>query len=207
MVEIFVETDLELYADFHDVHWMKALSDLAVAKEESVECDRFLVHWRGAASAFSTPWLLVDAVAGLTGSESRDCWDRYLSAVSFRVGLWKHAENCFSALYYAYENLLVSLVVKRSGVATRVGDKAFRKLLSAALGESLAQEAWDARFIRMSREIRNSIVHCGSMASSKLRELNPPGQLVSDSGFLTVSATDVRTLYHGLRPVITKAFS
>lgn len=200
MKTIFIENNFDSFKDFHDKEWFSDLYDLIDGSEISDEVEEFTAHWWGASRAFVLPWLLVDGVyevvnemAPILDKTKQDYWDEYLKSMAFKSSLWKTAESTYISIYYAYENLVVSLVNKNKENPNRVTDRGFISALNNELGESLANKVWHDSFVAVSREIRNCLVHRGGKASPKLLKMRPLPQIKKED--ILISATDVRSLY------------
>jgi hypothetical protein len=207
---IFIESDLSSFADFHDKEWFVKLF-AAVEKSELLEpVEDFSAHWWGASRSFVLPWLYVtgvyDAVNSTTpiiGKSKQDLWNEYLKLNAFKASLWKISEGSFCAIYYAYENLLVRLLASVTGKSIRVTDRNYTKYLNDAYGPAVANQLWTTNFISVSREIRNCITHNSGRATKRLLDMHP--RPLIEKGDVLISATDVRTLYTRLKPVVMKA--
>lgn|SRR5574337_206266 len=179
MKTIFIESDFKSFEDFHDKRWFSDLFDLFDGSEIVDEVEGFSAHWWGASRAFTLPWLLVDGVfesingiVPLIDKTKQDYWDEYLKIMAFKGALWKVAEGAYLSIYYAYENLIVNLLNRNQPQPIRVIERRFGSVLSAELGESLANKVWNDSFVAVSREIRNCIVHRGGKASPKLLKMS-----------------------------------
>lgn len=212
MKTIFIESDLSSFADFHDKEWFVKLFN-AVEKTVLLEIvEDFSAHWWGASRSFVLPWLCVtgvyDAVNNtvpLIGMSQQDLWNQYLKVNAFKASLWKISEGSFCSIYYAYENLLVRLLAAVTGKDIRVTDRNFTKELVGAYGQTVADQLWNANFISVSREIRNCITHNSGKATKKLQNMRPRPMI--EKGDVLISASEVRTLYTHLKPLVMKAIN
>lgn len=206
MKTIFIENDLSSFEDFHDEEWFVRLFAAVEHSELEDAVEDFAAHWWGASRSFVLPWLYVtgvyDAVSStipIIDKSKQDLWNEYLEVNAFNASLWKIAEGSFCAIYYAYENLLVRLLAKVIGRGVRVTDRDFSKELIGAYGPP-ANRFWNANFISVSREIRNCITHNSGKATNRLLNMKPRPMV--SKGDVLISASDVRALYDGLRPIV-----
>lgn len=206
MKTIFIENDLSSFEDFHDEEWFVRLFAAVEHSELEDVVEDFAAHWWGASRSFVLPWLCVTGVYDAVNStipiidkSKQDLWNEYFEVNAFKASLWKIAEGSFCAIYYAYENLLVRLLAKVIGRGVRVTDRDFNKELIRAYGPP-ANRFWTANFISVSREIRNCITHNSGKATDRLLNMKP-SPMVS-KGDVLISASDVRALYNGLRPIV-----
>ena len=209
MKTIFIESDFKSFEDFHDKQWFSDLVDLIDGSEIIDEVEELSAHWWGASRAFTLPWLLVDgifesinSIVPVIDKTKQDYWDEYLKIMAFKRALWKAAEGAYNSIYYAYENLVVNLLNRSQPQPVRVTERRFGSVLSAELGESLANKIWNDSFVAVSREIRNCIVHRGGKASPKLLKMKPLPLIETED--ILISAYDVRTLYSGLKPRVIR---
>lgn len=174
MKHIFIESDYSSFEDFHDSQWYESLFQSVERLEICQAIEHFSSHWWGASRAFMLPWLLVgsvfDASNGGDGKlkSKQELWNQYLQINAFNGALWKTAEGAYSAIYYAYENLIVSLVNLNRVLPARVTEN-FNALASQVFGESLAGKVWNNNFLSVAKEVRNCLVHCGG----KVRNRSP----------------------------------
>jgi hypothetical protein len=211
MKTIFIENDLSSFEDFHDNEWFMKLFALVDRSRLEDIVEDFAAHWWGASRSFVLPWLCVtgvyDAVNStvpILGKSNQDLWNEYLEVNAFKASLWKVAEGSFCAIYYAYENLLVRLLTEITGRPIRITDRGFNKELITVYGPS-ADRVWTSNFVAVSREIRNCITHNCGKATERLLTMKP--RLVVEKGDVLISASDVRTLYNGLKPLVLEAIS
>jgi len=205
MKTIFIESDLSSFEDFHDGEWLEKIRGLVKGTGIDSIVEEFATHWWGCARAFVLPWLLVNGVydgVNITRpveASRQDLWDKYLETNAFRVALWKLSEGMYCSIYYAYENLIVNLLQEIKGKTVRVTDRDFNEELTRVYGNKVANRTWNSKFISVSREVRNCIVHNGGKPSSKLLKMNPLLPLIDDRDIL-ISASDTRELYAKLKP-------
>ncbi len=209
MKRIFIERDFKSFEDFHDKRWFSDLADLIEGSEIVNEVEELSAHWWGASRAFALPWLLVDGLyesiknfVPVIDKTKQDYWDEYLKTMAFKGALWKVAEGAYTSIYYAYENLVVNLLNKNQTQLVRVTERRFGSLLSAELGELLANKIWNDSFVAVAREVRNCIVHCGGKTSPKLLKMKPLPQIEGED--ILISASDVRTLHSDLKPRVVR---
>ena len=206
MKEIFTETNLSCYEDFHDSEWVKDVIRLVKGTEIEYIAEEFVAHWWGSSRAFILPWLLVNGVYDGVNSlvpvpiSRQELWNEYLSSYAFHGALWKLSENMFCSIYYAYENLVVMLLQKIRDDQIRVTNRSFNKALIEAYGDKTANRIWNDSFIAVSREIRNCIVHNGGKVSTKLLKMRPIPHI--KDGEVMISASDTRNLYETLKPIV-----
>lgn len=207
---IFIESELSSFEDFHDKEWFVKL--FAAVEESALlePVEDFSAHWWGASRSFVLPWLYVTGVYDAINStipilekSKQDVWDEYLKVNAFKASLWKISEGSFCAIYYAYENLLVRLLSSVTGRSIRVTDRNFTKDMIGTYGPTVADQLWTGNFISVSREIRNCITHNSGKASKRLLNMRPRPMI--QKGDVLISASDVRTLYTRLKPVVMKA--
>ncbi len=206
MKTVSVESNLSSFEDFHDGEWINKVAELVKDTDIDDVALEFASHWWGSARAFVLPWFLINEVydgasSNLPAGISRqNLWNEYMKADEFRVALWKLSESMYCSIYYAYENLMVNLLQKITGIRIRVTDRDFSKKLIEVYGDRLANKIWNDNFISVSREIRNCIVHNGGKASSKLLEMKPLPHMKDEN--VLISASDTRNLYNTLKPIV-----
>jgi len=207
MKMIFTEFNLSSFEDFHDKEWFSKTYALVKGTGLESVTEDFVAHWYGNARAFIFPWLLIDGVYdGINAvvplpSSPQDLWNDYLKLEGFHAALWKLAENTYCSIYYAYENLIVNLLIKILGSKVRVTDRDFNSKLVKIYGDQLASKLWTSSFVAMSREVRNCIVHNGGKASKKLLDMSLRPQIDEDN--IMISASDARYLYTQLKPLVS----
>lgn len=120
----------------------------------------------------------------------------------FNVALWKLSENIYCSLFFAYENLIVNILKEITGSSVRVTDqKSFKKILRDAFDEQLAHKVWHQTLVYTARESRNSIVHNGGKATTKLLKVKPLPAYIQDND-VVISAKITRRLYNDLKPLV-----
>ncbi|MCF7515337.1 hypothetical protein L3V43_17695 [Pseudoalteromonas sp. L23] len=204
MKTAFIENSPLSFEDFHDRDWIKELFSLTESSGFKDNIDDFAAQWWGSARMFTLPWLLVSGVHSLA-EEHRpvsldQVWNEYLKIDGFNGALWKTAENAYCSLYYAYENLVVSILAKLSGDKVRVTDRNFHRTFSSCLSEKLLGNVWSSPKVVLAKEIRNSIVHNGGKCTPKLERLKFSS--LSETGDVMISASDTRELYNFLKPLV-----
>jgi len=206
MKQIFIESSFSSFADFHDAKWYENIFSLSegLAIESAVE--DFSSHWWGASRAFVLPWLLVNGVfdasngGGGKVKYKQELWDKYLTINSFKGALWKTAEGTYGAIYYAYENLVVSALNINRKSPCRVTQRDFNSIVSESFGNSLASKVWNNSFVAVSKEVRNCLVHRGGKTSPALLKMKPLPMIEGEDIF--ISASDVRKLHEELKPKV-----
>lgn len=208
MKRIFIESDLSSFEDFHDHNWLIATSDNLKGSPIENIFEDFYAQWYGTARAFILPWLLINGVydsicAFVTPNKSKqELWEEYLQQTEFKCSLWKLAESTFCSLYYAYENMLVNILMKITGNRHRVTDRDFNKIMIQVYGDKIVNKVWSSNFVTVSKEIRNSIVHNGGKATQALYTMKPLPCI--ENGDVLISASDTRNLYNQLKPLVSE---
>lgn len=208
MKKIFIEDEIDSFRDFHDRAWFKDLFEQVESSDIASTFDRFAAHWYGAARAFTMPWLFVNGVFDAINIASSDrvktrqkLWDEYLKIDGFNVGLWKIAEGVYSSTYYAYENLVVSVLNQRGQESVSVRDPNFISSARNFFGEALTNKLWNDSQVAVAREVRNCLAHRGGDASPRLLRMRPLPMI--DGNEILISATDVRSLHEDLKPRVS----
>jgi len=202
----YTESSLSSFEDFHDGEWIKRVAQLVKGTEIEGLVEEFVAQWWGSARAFILPWLLVNGVYDGINSvipltvTPQDIWNDYLKFNEFNGALWKLSESMYCSIYYAYENLLVSLLQRIRNKKVRVTDRDFAKVMMEVYGDKFANKIWNSNFVSVSREIRNCIVHNGGKVSGKLLEMKPRPHIEKDN--VIISASDTRKLYNTLKPIV-----
>ena len=207
MKTVFVESDLSSFEDFHDKAWIEKIFKLAKDTDIEEIAEEFASHWWGNARAFVLPWLLVNGVHDSIynpipfppDKSPQDVWNEYLKHKEFRGALWKLAENTYCSIYYAYENLIVNALSRILNARIRVTDRDFNKTLIEVYGDKFANRIWNDRYIAVSRELRNCLVHNGGKASERLLKMKPVPHI--RKGNILIPASDTRKLYDTLKPL------
>lgn len=212
MKSIYIESNLSSFEDFHDEEWFNKLFSRVDRTEFESIVEDFAAHWWGASRSFVLPWLYVngiydaiDNIVPIVEKSRQDLWDEFLEVNAFKASLWKISEGAFCAIYYAYENLLIQMLIKIRGKPIRVTDRDFNKELFATYGQSFGSLFWTGDFISVSREIRNCITHNSGKANDKLKRMKPQPRI--ENSDVLISASDVRSLYTGLKPIVDEAIT
>lgn len=206
MKQIFIESSFSSFEDFHDGDWYERLFIACDGLNIQPAVEDFSAHWWGASRAFVLPCLLVGGVFDASpGARSQfrnkqDLWDHYLEIDAFKGALWKTAEGAYGSIYYAYENLLVSVLNTGHQKKLRITDHDFNSIISKRLGESLAGRLWTNSTVAVAREVRNCLVHRGGKASDRLQKMRPLPKIESED--ILISASDVRKLHRELQPKV-----
>lgn len=212
MKKIFIESDLASFEDFHDGEWYAQLFSKVDGTELEASVEDFASHWWGASRSFILPWLYVNSIYDAANSAvpimettKQDVWEELLGINAFKGSLWKIAEGSFCAIYYAYENLIVQLLSKIIDKRIRVTGRDFNKVFISVYGQTLSNSLWNSNSISVSREIRNCITHNGGKATQRLLNMKPRPRI--ENGDVLISASDVRSLWTTLQPLVNKAIT
>ncbi len=212
MKTIFIENDVSSFADFHDTTWFADLFNGVRGPQIGGHVEEFAAQWWGASKSFVLPWLYVNGVYDLANSNGprvmisrQELWEQLLEVNAFKASLWKIAEGSFCAIYYAYENLLVRLLSEIVQTPIRVSDRDFTKRLISVYGQSLATRFWNSNSISVAREVRNCITHNGGKATDRPLRMRPRPVVEDAEGDVLISASNVRSLYDSLKPVVREA--
>ncbi|MCU7849381.1 MAG: hypothetical protein KZQ89_15615 [Candidatus Thiodiazotropha sp. (ex Lucinoma kastoroae)] len=206
MKQVFIESDISSFEDFHDGEWFEKLFEASEQTLFHQHIEEFAAHWWGASRAFTLPRLLVisvgDAAGGyeLHGKTNEQLWSEYLQIKAFKGALWKTAESTYCSIYYAYENLVVNIISQLSNKYLRVTDRNFNSMVSEILGASTAGKVWNNSKISAAKEIRNCLVHNGGKATPALKRIRPTPLIENEN--VLISASDARKLHAYLKPKV-----
>jgi hypothetical protein len=67
MKQVFIESDLSSFDDFHDGQWFERLFSASEKTPFHAYIEEFAAHWWGASRAFALPRLLVVSVSDAAG--------------------------------------------------------------------------------------------------------------------------------------------
>ncbi len=126
--------------------------------------DHFGGNLYGSARAFVLPWILVESIYNSKiGTINRnDIWEQLKQTNAFNTALGKTSENCYVAIYCAYEDyILKSIKAFLPEEKLRVTDRYFNKKLTDVLGEKVAGKCWNNSKFDLAKEIRNCLLHNG----------------------------------------------
>lgn len=195
--------NLEDYRDFHDKEWIAAFFELAVTvplKGFGELAEHFAGNWHGAARAFVLPSLLVTGITAFAKgiapgwASEKELWESYKTRPEFISALGKNTENCFMALYCAYEDYLVNAMKLNPGAGKlRVTDRNFAKRMKDLVGDEITQQCWHHPQVQVAREVRNCIVHNGGRATPKLLTKSPLPRIEANN--ILISPLELRGLY------------
>jgi hypothetical protein len=194
---------IEDYRDFHDKDWINtffALANTVSLKGFEELADHFAANWHGAARAFVLPWLLVKAVTSFADGirpglvSEKELWESYKDKSEFISALGKNTENCFVALYCAYEDYLVNAMKCKLGKDhLRVTDRDFASRMKYLVGSAVTQQCWHDNRIDVAREVRHCIVHNGGRPTPSLLKKKPLPTIEANN--ILVSPIELRNLY------------
>jgi hypothetical protein len=216
MKTIFVETDLSTFEDIHDGDWSNDINNKVKGSNIEGIVEDFAIQWWGTSRTFILPWLLINGVHDSLSvcvplnKSKQDLWKDYLQRPEFRGALWKLAESTFCSIYYAYENMIVNILMKITKTGLRVTDRNFNKVMIQVYGDEFVNKVWNSNFVSASKEIRNSIVHNGGKVTQALNKMRPLPRikngdvLISANGDVLISASDARYLYNQIKPLVSE---
>jgi len=124
-----------------------------------------------------------------------------------RVGIRAFLPICYSGLFFAYEDFVVSCVHAchtGSEKKPRVMTDDFKNLFKHWFGDQLANDCWftNQRIIE-AKTVRNALAHAGGNETSDLKELRPKHRIFVIEERLQILPVDVVELYELVKPKIT----
>lgn len=196
MKQYLIPHSLDEYKDFHDTDWFGNFFSLIDGTFLNDIADHFGGNLYGSSRAFVLPWILVESIYNSKiGTINRnDIWEQLKQTNAFNAALGKTSENCYVAIYCAYEDyILNSIKAFLSKEKLRVTDRDFNKKLTDVLGEKVAGKCWNNNKLDLAKEIRNSLVHNGGRPTkSLLRRQNLP-EIIENN--ILITPVEVRELY------------
>lgn len=129
-----------------------------------------------------------------------DQWREFHGVDEFRMALSGVQRVVFPAIYFAYEDYLVSVfrIVARRHQFRKGSDEKFIELLDEHLGATVVANCWSDPDIELARLVRHAITHNGCRMTKELREFPKHGfPVLGDE--IQIPPSHVKGLFHVLK--------
>lgn len=137
----------------------------------------------------------------------QDLWDSCVKVVDgesphspkneMRLALWASQRVCYSALYFAYEDLLTRCLSIHQRREVRAIGTSFQRVCRDALSPKLQQQCVFGRQINTAKLVRHALVHAGGRETAELK--NSKHLITVVDGQLQILPQDVKELYSCLK--------
>jgi hypothetical protein len=129
--------------------------------------------------------------------DQHDTWRQMLEQGEFRIGVVASLRITYAAVYYYYEDFVLScykyLCAKRN---FRIR-KSFMEDLSKIYTQDVAREVWQHNEVRLARLARHAIVHNGARETDDLKRFGNPIGVVD--GILQITPSVFRVTFSSLK--------
>ena len=197
MKQYLIPHKLDEYKDFHDKNWFEKFFNRIDGTFLNDVGDHFGGNLYSATRAFMLPWMLIDSIYGslYKGAINRnDIWKQFKQINAFSAALGKTSENCYVAMYCAYEDyILQSIKAVCSEDKIRVTDRDFNKKLTSVIEERVASKCWNNNKFDLAKEIRHCLVHNGGRPTDSLLKKQNLPEIVESN--ILITPIEVRELY------------
>jgi hypothetical protein len=196
MKQYLILHSLDEYKDFHDTIWFKKFFTLIDGTFLNDIGDHFGGNLYGATRAFVLPWILIDSIYNNNSRaiNRKYIWEQFKRINAFNAALGKTSENCYVAIYCAYEDyILQSIKVVLSEDKIRVTDRDFNRKLTSVIEERVASKCWNNNKFDLAKEIRHCLVHNGGRPTESLLKKQNLPEIVENN--ILITPIEVRELY------------
>lgn len=128
----------------------------------------------------------------------QEIWDEYMATTEMRFYLWSSQQQCFTTLYFAYENFLLKCVRERlNDPALKLFAHNAKDKISQAFDFGTYMHLWAHPQMERARICRHVLAHNGGEETNELKVIVPKFQTVN--GVVQILPADNRWLFSELK--------
>jgi len=128
----------------------------------------------------------------------QEIWEKYMATTEMRFYLWSSQQQCFTTLYFAYENFLLQCVRERLNDSTlKLFAHNAKDKIVQAFDLATYEHLWAHPQMERARLCRHVLAHNGGEVTEELKGLLPSFQTVD--GVVQILPADNRWLFSELK--------